>query len=366
MRQADAKVKQADATYGAALQDLIYRTTKAYFEVLQAEDNLHITQAQKKLLARQLDEAKQRFEVGLNTITDVYNAQAAYDKIVAQEITDQNEVNNKYEALRAITGQRYTLIAALNKKIPLIPPNPADIEKWVKAAEAQNLTLKASRFSMDAAREFIKVRAAGHLPTIDASGGYSRTNGSSSIANAPGTNEGTNLGLTLKVPLYQGGMVNSQTRQAQYDFQTAAADMEINHQKVLAGTRQYYTSVLADISRIAADRIAVKSARSAYESNLAAYQVGTKTNVDVLSAQKELFDAQRKFAADQYTYLIDTIMLKQFAGTLNEADLLMINTWLKIMDQEEAQQKTEAAIGAKMPEKKTVSAKHKTESKKGN
>lgn len=349
MRQADAKVKQADATYGAALQDLIYRTAKAYFDALQAEDALHITQAQKKLLARQLDEAKQRFEVGLNTITEVYNAQAGYDKTVTQEITDRNEVNNKYEALRVITGQRYNEIAVLNKKIPLISPNPADVEQWVKAAEQQNLTLNAARFSMDAAREGIKSKAAGHLPTLDASGSYTRSNGGNNSTYMSGVVEGTSLGLTLKVPLYQGGLVNSQTRQAQYDFEATAADMEINHQRILANTRQYYTSVLADISRLGADRALVKSARSAYESNLAAYQVGTKTNVDVLSAQKDLFDAQRKYSADQYTYVIDTILLKQLAGTLHDRDLQLINTWLKSMDEDEVKIRIEKAISTKMP-----------------
>lgn len=354
MRQADARVKQADATYGSALQDLIYRTAKAYFEVLQAEDALHITQAQKKLLARQLDEAKQRLEVGLNTITEVYNAQAIFDKTVAQEITDQNQVNNKYEALRAITGQRYNQIAVLNKRISLISPSPADSDKWVKAAEQQNLTLKASRFGIDAARELIKVKAAGHLPTLDASGNYSRSNGGNNSTYSPAVNEGTSLGISLKIPLYQGGLVNSQTRQAQYDFDAAAADMEINHQKVLTGIRQYYTSVLADISRLKADRILIKSARSAYESNLAAYQVGTKTNVDVLSAQKDLFDAQRQYSGDQYTYVIDTILLKQWAGTLNETDLQMINTWLKSMDEDEVKMHIEKAIGAKVPVKLSV------------
>ncbi|CAM4447604.1 MAG: Outer membrane protein TolC [Legionellaceae bacterium] len=345
LRQVDARLKQADASYGVALQELILRTAKAYFSVLQSEDVLRITQAQKKLLARQSNEAKQRFEVGFNTITDVYNAQASYDKVVAQEINDQNDVNNQYEALRMITGKRYSELALLNKKIPLISPNPANIDQWVKAAEAQNLQLIAAKFSQEAMREAIKVKAAGHLPTVDASGTYARSNGGSSATYIPGVVEGTSLGLTLKVPLYQGGAVNAQTRQAQYDYQAAVSDMEITHQSVLSNTRQYYANVLADIQRLKADRVFVKSARSAYESNLAAYQVGTKTNIDVLSAQKDLFDAQRKYSTDQYTYIMNTLVLKQIAGTLNPMDLKMINSWLKTMDEKMATQHIEKEIG---------------------
>lgn len=350
VRQADASVKQADALYGVALQDLILRSAQAYFNVLKAEDALRITAAQKKLLAKQLDEAKQRFEVGLNTVTEVYNAQASYDAAVAQEITDRNDVNNQYENLGTISGQRYHRLALLDKKIPLIAPNPANVDKWVQAAEQQNLALKAARFAVDAARENIKVQAGGHLPSLSASGTYSKANGGILNQNTPiaGVAENTSLGLTLTVPLYQGGLVNSQTRQAQYDFASSAAEMEINHQNVLAKTRQYYATVLADISKLEADRAAVTSARSAYESNLAAYQVGTKTNVDVLSAQKDLFNAQRKYSGDQYAYLIDTLILKQLAGTLNEKDLQIINSWLKVVDGEDAAKRMEKALGVKM------------------
>ncbi|MFU8797942.1 MAG: TolC family outer membrane protein, partial [Gammaproteobacteria bacterium] len=331
VRKASAQVKQADAMYGASMQDLMLRVATAYFNVLQAEDNLRITQAQKKLLIKQLDEAKQRYEVGVSTMTNVFNAQASHDLSAAQEINDKNVVNTRYESLRGITGKRYPHLSQLKTVIPLITPNPADINKWVDAARQQNLTLRASRFAADAARENIKIQAGGHVPTLSATGGYTanQVGGQSSqpgIGSIP--KESSAAGLVLNVPIFQGGLVLSHVRQAQYHYQQATADMEFNHESIVTATRQTYMSVLADISKIEADQATIKSNQSALASNKAAYRAGLMTNTDVLTTQKALFDAQRQYAADQYTYLTDTLRLKQLAGTLNEKDLQIINRWL--------------------------------------
>jgi outer membrane protein len=332
VRQASAQVKQADAAYGAAMQDLMLRVSAAYFNVLQAEDQLRITQAQKKVLMKQLDEGQQRYEVGVNTMTDVYNAQANHDLIIAQEIIDKNGVNTAYETLRGITGQRYTSLAKLNHHIPLVSPNPADIDKWVQAARQQNFNLKAFRFAADAARENIKIQAGGHVPSVGATGGYTRNIGGpppiGGVSVIPA--ETSALGLTLNVPIFQGGLVMSQVRRAQAQYQQATADMEFTHENVVTGTRQMYASVLADIAKIKADQQSIKSNSSSFESNQSAYRAGVKTNTDVLLAQKLLFDAERQYAVDQYIYLNDTLKLKNFAGTLHEKDLQIINSWLKV------------------------------------
>lgn len=329
VRQASAQVKQADATYIAALQDLMVRVSQAYFNVLLAEDALRITQAQKAQLAKQLDHAKQRYEVGVSPITNMLNAQASYDTVSAQEIVDKNTVSNQYEALRALTGHRYPSLTKLQQQVPLVTPSPANMEQWVNATQQQNLQLKAARFGADAAKENIRVQAGGHIPTIDATGNYVKNHGGLPLIISGGNIvEQTTVGVSMAVPLFQGGLVSSQVQQAQYLYQQAVAQAEFTHHSVVTQTRQTYSSILANISSIKADQQTIKSTQSAYESNLAAYEAGTITIVDVLLAQNRLFDAERQYAADQYTYLLNTIKLKQLAGTLNADDILIINCWL--------------------------------------
>lgn len=325
VRQADATAKQADATFGAAGQNLIFRVAQAYFNVLLAQDVLRATEAQKAANARQLDQVQQRFKVGLDAVTSVYNAQAQYDATVAQEITDQNALRNSQEALRQLTGLYYTTIENFKIEIPLITPQPANIEQWVSAAEKQNLTLLASRFATEAARANVKVNFAGHLPTLSAVGTYERSNGQS--LGTVNTNNKT-AGLQLTLPIFQGGLIASQTRQAEYDYATASANRENIYRQTIVKTRQNYNDVLAGISKIKADRQAIVSAQSSLDSTEESFKVGTRTIVDVLLSVQTLYLAQRVYATDEYAYLLSTLALKQSAGLLSVNDLNAINTWI--------------------------------------
>ena len=323
--QADASVKQANADFGTATQDLIIRVARAYFNVLLAQDNLTFAHAEKAANARQFEQAKQRFEVGLSTVTTVYDAQAAYDKSVAQEITAENTLHNNQEALRQLTSSSYSDIENVKIALPLLTPQPADIQQWLDASQKYNLSLLSQRYATEAARQNIKVNNAGHLPTIDAIGSYTRTNGANyGTLNA----KQAAIGIQLNVPLFQGGLVASKTRQAEDDYATASANRENTYRSVMVTTRQKFNDVLAGISKIKADRQAVLSTQSSSNSTEEQFRVGTSTMVDVLLAQKSVFDAKRNLASDEYTYLLDTLLLKQSAGTLSPNDLQAINQWL--------------------------------------
>jgi outer membrane protein len=323
--QANATAKQADATFYAAGQQLIIDVAQAYFDVLQAQDTLRVTEAQKAAHARQLDQVQQRFKVGLDAVTSVYNAQAAYDSDIAQEIADQNALRNKQEALRVLTGQYYSSIEGLKIELPLVSPQPSAIDQWVATAEKQNFTYLAQRFATQAAREFIKVRFGGHLPSLNAVGTYQRTN-----SNSSGTASETAkaASLQLNVPIYSGGLVASQVRQAQDDYATQSANMEKTYRQTITNTRQFYNDVLAGISKIKADRQAIVSAQSSLDSTEESFKVGTRTIVDVLLAQQKLYEQKRIYAKDEYTYLLSTLQLKQAAGSLSALDLQAINAWL--------------------------------------
>lgn len=330
-KQANAIVKQASATFSAAQQDLMIRVSKAYFSILQAKDNLRFTQAEKAAIARQLDQAKQRYNVGLDAITSVYDAQASYDSIVAQEIAANNDLINRQEELREITGNVYNDLAGVTDNLPLITPQPENIDAWVEKAQKQNYALQATRYGATAAQENIKINAAGHMPTLNAVASFTNAYASkidNGANNFPSEANTSAVGLQVAVPIFAGGKVSSQTRQAQFTYQKALADMDATFRKTTDLTRQAYNSIIAGISKIKADKQAIVSAQSSLESTEAAFKVGTRTIVDVLLAQKNLYQAQRNYATDQYTYINNILTLKQQAGTLSPGDLQQINNWL--------------------------------------
>ncbi|MGC1854801.1 MAG: TolC family outer membrane protein [Candidatus Aquirickettsiella sp.] len=324
VKQANSTGKEADLSLAAAAQDLIFRVATAYFNVLSAQDTLRFTQAEKAADSKQLNQAQKRVQVGLDALTTVYEARAAYDKSFAMEISAENTLRNKQEALRQLTGQTYSSINSFVKPIPLKTPQPDNIESWVKAATQNNLKLMAARYGVEVAREKIKMQASGHLPSLSLIGNYGKTDTFNNVPSSYNNNGGT-LGLELDVPLFAGGAVSSKTRQAQYDFQTASANLDNAYRMLIINTRQKYNDVLADISKIKAEQQTIKSAQLSLDSTEESYKAGTRTIVDVLIAQQNLYDAKRSAASDQYTYLLDTLLLKQDAGNLKPEDLVQIN-----------------------------------------
>ena len=330
-----ATSKGADATLNAALQNLMVRVANAYFAVLKDEENLSYSEASKLAYAKQLDQIKQQYDVGLKTITDVYTAQASYDSAVATYIASQNTVDNDKENLRVITGKYYQKLSALRDDFPLITPEPVNIDAWTKIAEHQNWSIKASQYNVDASRQTIKQQFAGHLPTINLEGTldkvYSKDiNGYSSINDPSGTGTTTNrtIIINLNVPLFAGGGVVAKTNQARYNYQFAQQQLEQTIRNTINTTRQSYLGIISGMSQIKADKQTVKSTISSLEGLEASYQIGTETLVDVLNQQQKVFQAQTEYANDRYAYVISLLTLKEAAGTLSFDDLRAVNTWL--------------------------------------
>lgn len=326
--QAKDTVKSAEASYNSAVQNLMVRVANAYFSVLQAKDNLRFTQAQKESLLRQMKQAEQRYEVGLDTKTAVYQAQASYDSMVAQEIADKNTLYIAFEQLRTLTNHNYEALAPLKEKNPpLVHPQPADSQVWVDKALSQNYALLSAKYTKDAARINIKAQQAGHYPTVDLGGSYSDTNNDATANPAP-TGQNSAVTLTLTLPLYQGGLISSQTRQAEYDYEKSAADFQSIYLNTLVNTRTAYNTLIVTMRQIQADTQALLSSENSVQSVEAQYQAGTLTMVDVLQAQQQLYQAQTEKALDQYTYINSIVNLKYNAGTLSASDLDAINHWL--------------------------------------
>ena len=325
-----------DVTYQTDQQTLILNTATAYFNVLNAIDVLSYTQAQKEAIYRQLDQTTQRFNVGLVAITDVQNARAQYDTVLANEVTARNNLDNAVEQLRQITGNYYPELAALNVE-NFKTDKPQPVNTLLKEAEKRNLSLLQARLSQDLAREQIRQAQDGHLPTLDltASTGISDTSYSGSkTRGAAGTqyddsNMGQNkVGLSFSLPIYQGGMVNSQVKQAQYNFVGASEQLESAHRSVVQTVRSSFNNINASISSINAYKQAVVSAQSSLDAMEAGYSVGTRTIVDVLDATTTLYNAKQELANARYNYLINQLNIKSALGTLNEQDLLALNNAL--------------------------------------
>jgi outer membrane protein len=336
---ARALSKQADATLSAATQDLMTRVAKAYFTILQDEDNLAYSQSNKVWLAKLLDQVRQQYRVGLKTITDVYATRANYDSAVADYISAKNLVETDRENLRVITGKLYEHINKLSEKFPFLSPQPANMNAWVKKAEEQNWSIKAEQYAVTSKLQAVRQQFAGHLPTLNANAAftnnYSYTAQSIFILGEPERQSGPtrtinkSVAMTLNVPLLQGGYVSAATQKARYAYENETQILEKTFRDTLNITRQSYLNVTASISKIGADKQAVKSAKIALEGMHEGYRVGTKTIVDVLQQQQKLFDAQKKYAQDRYDYIINSLVLKQAAGTLSGKDLEAINHWLR-------------------------------------
>jgi len=322
-----------DVTYQTDQQTLILNTATAYFNVLSAIDSLSYTEAQKQAIYRQLDQTTQRFNVGLVAITDVQNARSQYDTVLANEVTARNNLDNAVESLRQVTGNYYPQLASLNVD-GFKTDKPQAVNALLKDAESRNLTLLQARLSQDLAREQIRQAQDGHLPTLDltASTAVSNTSYSGSRTNSAQYDDskiGQNkVGLSFSLPLYQGGMVNSQVKQAQYNFVGASEQLESAHRSVVQTVRSSFNNVNASISSINAYKQAVVSAQSSLDAMGAGYSVGTRTIVDVLDATTTLYNAKQQLSSARYNYLINQLNIKSALGTLNEQDLLALNNTL--------------------------------------
>lgn len=321
-----------DVTFQTSEQQLILNTATAYFNVLRAIDSLSYTEAQKQSVYRQLDQTTQRFNVGLVAITDVQNARASYDTVLAAEVAARNNLDNALESLRQITGVYYPELASLNAE-RLKTQRPDAVNNLLKEAEKRNLSLLSARLSQDLAREQIKSAETGYMPTVDLTASSSITNtrysggtpSSQQVNNDSGQNQ---IGVQFSLPLYSGGATNSAVKQAQYNFVGASELLESAHRNMVQTLRSSFNNISASISSINAYQQVVISNQSSLDAMEAGYQVGTRTILDVLTATTNLYQSKQQLADARYNYLINQLNIKSALGTLNMNDLMALNAVL--------------------------------------
>ncbi|MBL8515953.1 MAG: TolC family outer membrane protein [Betaproteobacteria bacterium] len=323
--QANLQVVSADAKVRDALQDLIVRTAQAYFDVLLAQDNVMLSEAQKRAIGEQLAQAKRNFEVGTATIVDTYEAQAKYDLAVAKEIADRNDLDIKQRALQQLIGKVAPGLSPLKDQVSLPLPTPADMEQWVAAAEKDSLTIAQLRASFEIANKEIARTRAGHLPTLDLTGSYfNAPNTASSLS----IKEQTAVGLVLTIPLYSGGATQSRVREALSNKDRAEQDLERTRRSVAQQVRQSFLGVTNGAAQVKAFEAALVSNQSSLDSTILGREVGVRTGVDVLNAQQQLFQARRDLQQARYATILSQLRLKSAAGRLAEEDLAEVNRLL--------------------------------------
>jgi outer membrane protein len=327
--QSKFSVEQSDALFAAAQQDLILRVSQAYFDVLLAQYNVTLSQAQKEAISEQLAQAKRNFEVGTATITDTHDAQARYDLTVAQEISAQNNLEISRNALLQIIGRQPGELATVRSDLPLVPPDPASMEEWVEKAVQNNAEVVIARATLQIATEEVNKARGGHFPTIDIVASYSDgTVGGGTF----GANDQTSkvVGLQLNLPIFQGGATSSAVRQAVANQEKARQDLDVTQRRIAQTARQSYLGVTSGIAQVKALQQAVISNQSSFDSTQLGLEVGVRTSVDLLNARQQLFGARRDLAQALYNYILSRLRLSAAGGALTEADVQQINGWLNV------------------------------------
>jgi len=330
--------KEAEATFAADQQNLILRVVEAYLEVLRAQENLAASRATERAFERQLEQTRQRFEVGLIAITDVHEAEAARDQARVNRIIDENNVSVALEMLSVLTGQRHSNLKVLEEDFKARPPTPADRAEWVNFSLENNFELQAARYREEAARQTAKANFMEHAPRITGSIEYSEfdtegerevTPNSDFTPSPEATREQHIWEINISLPLFTGGALSAERRRTAQEFNAARQERINLTRNTVTNTRSLHMTVLSDVSRVAARRQSIVSSESALDATQAGYDVGTRNIVDLLNAQNTLFQARRDYANSRYDYIVNMMRLQEQAGLLSPEDIYRLDSYLK-------------------------------------
>lgn len=336
LRASRARAARSESDYDAALNFLMIRVADAYFNVLTAIETLDVARTEEGAVKRQLDQADQRFEVGLTAITDVHEARARYDAARAAAIAAETSLFDAREALAEVSGQHLTGLRGLSEDFQPELPSPQDPEAWVRLALDGNPLLRSRDLDLQASEHDIGTARSGHLPSVSLTAGWNDQAGWGSsrdlnVGASTGFNnisDGHSIGLQLNVPIFAGFATQSRVRQAIYSRDATADQLEQERRAITRQTRNAYRALLAGISEIEARQQAVVSATSALEATEAGFEVGTRTIVDVLLAQQQQATARREYARARHGFVVNSLRLRQAAGSIEYGDLENVNRLL--------------------------------------
>lgn len=329
-QQSKTEVSRADAQFIVAGQDLILRVAQGYFDVLDAQVDVEVAEAQKKAILIQLQQAKRNFEVGVSTIVDTNEAQARYDLTTSQEIAARNALEIRKRTLQGIIDRfPENLVSAKEITANLANLQYSSMDEWVRVAEEKNFTLKIQQAAYEIAHQDVKKAWAQHYPTLDLVAQYSDQTGVGGAITGRGIDlVSKSIGLQLNVPLFQGFSVQSRVREALALQDRALHDLENTRRTITLQIRQQFLNVTNGIVQVKALKQALISSQSQLDSTILGKEVGVRTEVDVLNAQQQMYSARRDLAKAYHSYLMSRLRLNAEAGELDEETLTQINAML--------------------------------------
>ena len=319
---------QAEINYLSEEQDILLSSAEAYFNVLLSQDNLRLSIAEEKAVKQQLEQAEQRFNVGLIAVTEVHEAQAAFDNARTQRIARSNDLALSFDSLEALTGKFYKNIQRLSEEIPVDSLTPEPLEKWESQGLQQNYSILSAQFGLKSLGHQVKQEKAGRLPSVNFIGSYQDSDDLTSSGINAQDRETTTFSVELSVPIFTGFGRSSAIRQVRYQEDAASHQLEQTLRTVKQNIRRLHRTINSDKQRISAQKQSIISSQSALEATEIGYEVGTRNIVEVLNAQRVLFASQRDYASVRYDYLLNILRLKAQAGALNAEDLEGLNEWL--------------------------------------
>lgn len=327
LQRAEEQIDQQALLLESTRQQTLYDVAEAYFAILQARDILAARVAQEKAIQRQLEQAREQFEVGLIAITDVHEAQASYDLARAQRIAAESDLQVSFEALERLTGQRYEAISTLSEELPIEVPEPSSRDAWVALSMENNPTLLASNQAIDVANRAVDIARAGYLPSLDAYASYDYSDSDNDYVE--GENSGAEIGLRGSWSIFNGGSTSAQVRSNTYQLVATQYDFESQRRLTIQQVRSLYTQVVNDVETVEAQQQAIVSNRSALEATRSGYEVGTRNIVDVLEAEQSLYNALANYAEARYSYVTDLLALRRESGILDTRTLRNLSEWLQ-------------------------------------
>jgi outer membrane protein len=326
VERAEREIDRESLAVLATEQQLLFEVATAYFDILRNHDILAARRAEEAAIGRQQEQAQERFEVGLIAITDVLEAQASFDLAQAQRIAAENAMQVSFEALERLTGQRYESIEGLAEDIPITLPEPAGRDDWVAMAMESSPLVRQAEANIAVARSTLDVSRAGELPTVEAFASVSYADDDrSNFSNQGMTNR---LGVRASMPLYTGGSTRAQIRESTFLLEVSQYDFEDQRRDTIQQVRSTFTRVNNDIRTVEVRAQAIVSNRSALEATTSGYEVGTRNIVDVLDAERDLFNAIADHAEARYDYVLGLLLLQQQAGVLDADSIQAVNAWL--------------------------------------
>lgn len=324
--------EQAKAQYAAAIQDLILRVSKAYFEMLSSQEGIKVGEAEIAAAEEQLNLAQKAFDKGVAAVTDVRDSKARVDLAKSHLVAAQSELEAKTAELARIVDDVPGRLAALKPLVVIPAPQPEDSKVWIDRARDHHPAVMAARYGLMVTEARVGKNRSEHAPTLDLVASYGE-NYSSGTTTMPtdfaSRGQSRIAGIQFTVPLFGGGGTSARVAEAIANKYTAGAELELARRQAGTDARVAYAGVVNGLSQITALESAVESSQIALNGSHAGYKLGVNKNIDVLNAEQQLFTAKRDLVKARYETLLQALKLKAAAGILNEDEILKINGLLE-------------------------------------